>query len=98
MTLDDVSVEPSVHHHATFEVHTVTFAQQSEVASPQGLLYGGDGVGAVAVDGYDREAHSVVGNRLVDFKFIGETRFYGEVHVASVAFYSDDSGGLLYDS
>ena len=50
MTLNDMTVESSIHQHGAFYIDFIADLQQTEVRAVEGLLHGGDGVGWLRAD------------------------------------------------
>jgi ABC-type sulfate transport system permease component len=98
MSLNDVSVQASVHHHAALKIHQVARLQQAEVAAVESLLYGSHGICTVAREVDNREAYAVVGYRLVDFQFVGKRAFERYVDVPAVLLYCGNLGRRFYYS
>jgi len=71
MALHDVAVQAAVHKHGPFHIDLVAHLKQAEVRAVEGFLHGCDHI-AVAIDGYHREAHAVVGHALVNLQLAGE--------------------------
>ena len=95
MSLDDVAVEAAVHLHASFQVDEVSGLPVVEVGLVEGLFDGGDAVcgpGAIGVGGVGEadffygEADAVVGNALVDLKFLGDRGLDPECFIGAFGF------------
>ena len=97
MSLHDVSVEPSIHHHAALHIDVVAHFEQPEVGTVERFLHGGDRVGAV-LDFHYSEAHAIVRHTLVDLQLIYKRAFEMEIDVLLILVDSHYSGEFFYDS
>ena len=97
VSLYDMSVEPSVHDHRTFDVYLVANPEHAQIASVECLFHGGHGVDAVLDLDYC-ETHAIVGDALVNLQFVAEGAFHGEVNVLPVPLDVDDGGVFFNDS
>ena len=72
MSLHDMAVEAAAEFHRALQIHQVARLQVAQVRAVESLLYGGDLVGAVGVEGHHGQAHTVVSHRLVYAQLVGK--------------------------
>ena len=77
VSLNDVTVQASIHLEASFQIDQMSGLPGVEVGLLEGLFDGGDPVGIVS-DLFHGEADAVVGDTLVNFQFAGEGGSYPE--------------------
>ncbi len=80
VSLHDMAVKSAVHQHRALHVHFVAHLEQSEVAALQSLAHSGDGI-CVAFEAHDCQANAVVGDALVDAKFLNEGTGEGQMYI-----------------
>ena len=95
--LHDMPIKAAVHQHRALHIHLVAHLEQSEVAALQSLAHSGDGI-CVAFEAHNCQANAVVGDALVDAKFLYEGAGQGEMHVVLLVFNSDHLRHCFYDS
>ena len=83
VSLHDVAVEPAVHEHGSLHVDLVAHLQQAEVGAVEGFLHGSDDV-VRALDGNDGEAHTIVGDTLVNLQFVDKGACERKIDIPAV--------------
>ena len=97
MTLNDVAVEPSVHHHGTLHIHLVTHLEKPQITALESLAHSGYSVGIVN-NAYNSEAHAVMRHALVYLQLPDKGASEGEMKVVEFLFYGHHAGGFFYYS
>ena len=69
VSLNDMSVETSIHQHRPLDVHLIADLQQSEVRTIQSFLHSSDGIGTVFYTYYG-EAYTVMSYALVNAQLV----------------------------
>ena len=88
--LHNMPIKAAVHQHRALHIHLVAHLEQSEVAALQSLAHSGDGI-CVAFDAHDCQANAVVGDTLVDAKFLHEGTGQSQMDVVLFMFNGDHS-------
>ncbi len=88
--LHDMPVKASVHQHRALHVHLVAHLEQPEVAALQSLAHSGDGI-CVVFEAHNCQANAVVGDALVDAKFLYEGAGQSQMDVVLFMFNGDHS-------
>ena len=97
MSLNDMSVQPTVHHHATFNVHLIPHFQQTEVRTLQCFFHGSHRIRIIRQSHY-RQAYTIVRNTLVDFQLIHKRTLKCKVYILLVFHQCYQSSIFFYDS
>ena len=88
--LHDMPIKAAVHQHRALHIHFVAHLEQSEVAALQSLAHSGYGI-CVAFDVHNCQANAVVGDALVDAKFLYEGAGQSQMDVVLFMFNGDHS-------
>jgi hypothetical protein len=97
MALHDMSIEPAIELHASFEVYHTSGDPIAEVRFAKGFFNGSNPV-FPGPDLFYRQANAVVAEALIGFKFCKKGRFYPECLVGSAADYLADDAGIFDDA
>ena len=66
MSLNDMAIQPAVHHHTTLHIHFISHLQQAKIGTVQRFLHGRHGIGIICQTDY-RQANTIVRHTLVYF-------------------------------
>ena len=95
--LHDMSVQPSVHQHATLQVHLIPYFQTTQIRAFQRLLDSGHRIGIVRHAHY-RQAHAVMRHALIYFQLIHERAPHRQVEISFIRLKGHHLGRFLYYS
>lgn len=97
MALNDMSVEPAIHHHATLHIDMVANLEQTEVRSVKRFFHRRDGISPV-LNLHHSEANAIVSDALVDGQFIYKRALEVEINIFLIFIDAHDSGKFFYDT
>jgi hypothetical protein len=92
-----VAVKAAVHDHRAFHIHFVAHAKQADVRSVERLAHGRNRIG-VALQAHHRQAHTVVGDALINLQLARKGALQGEVYVVEFVLDTHYLGIFFYDS
>ena len=97
MTLHDVPVQTTAHHHRPLYVHPIALFEQIKVRQPQTLLHCRHGI-EIALDLHYRQTHAVVRDGLVNTQRLAKRIAKREMFIRLLGLYLNDLSHGFYDS
>ena len=97
MSLHNMAVQTSVHHHAAFHVHLVPHFQQTKVRPVQCLFHGSHSVGIFSHADHG-QADPIVRDTLIYLQFIYKRTLQCEMYILLVFHQCHNGSILFYDS